>query len=275
MKYRRQVTCLARAFSAARPSMVSGLVVLGLGFGLAMSGAGAQDAGRYEATDIEYGARLFSMHCINCHGENGDLLPQINLRTGRFPNSPSDRDLGENIRNGIPDTAMIATAYTESEITALVAFVRNIGSVDLGSVTLGDPDRGRAAFEGKGDCSRCHRVNGRGPRFAPELSNIGAIRTAAQLERSLLGTEGGLIPINRPVRLVMQDGTVINGRRLNEDRYTVQLVTTNERLMSIDKSELREYDVLETSAMPAYGDILNDEELADVLAYLLSLKGMN
>jgi putative heme-binding domain-containing protein len=251
------------------------MAVFGLGFWLAISSAEAQDAGRYEATDIEYGARLFSMHCINCHGESGDLLPQINLRTGRFPNSPSDRDLGENIRNGIPGTAMIATAYTDSEITALVAFVRNIASVDVGSVTLGDPQRGLALFEGKGDCNRCHRVNGRGPRFAPELSNIGAIRTAAQLERSLLGAAGGLIPINRPVRLVLRDGTVINARRLNEDRYTVQLVAENERLMSIDKSELSEYVVLETSQMPAYREIFDDEELADVLAYLLSLKGIN
>ena len=59
----------------------------------AVSGpASAQNSSRYEPTDIAYGARLFSMHCIACHGENGDLLPQINLRSGNFPHSPSDRD---------------------------------------------------------------------------------------------------------------------------------------------------------------------------------------
>jgi putative heme-binding domain-containing protein len=235
----------------------------------------AQDgATRYEQTDIEYGARLYSMHCVTCHGESGDLLPQINLRSGQFPNSPSDRDLGDNIKNGLPGTAMIATDYTDSEITALVAYVRNIGSVDLGSIAIGDAVRGRALFEGKGECGSCHRVHGRGPRSAPDLSNIGAIRTAAQLERSLLGAEGGLIPINRPVRVVTQDGTVINGRRLNEDRYTVQLVDDRERLLSLDKAELREYTVLSTSAMPAYDETLTDEERADLLAYLLSLKGI-
>ena len=67
MRNRRQITCL-----------VWGITVLGF----SMTSARGQDAGRYEATDIEYGARLFSMHCVNCHGENGDLLPQINLRTG-------------------------------------------------------------------------------------------------------------------------------------------------------------------------------------------------
>src|SRR5687768_10208302 len=177
----------------------------------------AQNASRYERTDIEYGARLFNMHCIACHGENGDLLPQINLRSGQFPNSPSDRDLGDNIKNGIPGTAMVATSYSEPEITALVAYVRNIGSIDVGGMQVGDAARGRGLFEGKGDCASCHRVFGRGPRAAPDLSTIGAVRSAAQLERSLLGSEGAVIPINRPVRIVTRDGTVINGRRLNED----------------------------------------------------------
>jgi len=235
----------------------------------------AQDAGRYAQTDIEYGARLFGMHCITCHGENGDLLPQINLRSGNFPHSPSDRDLGENIKNGIPGTAMIATAYNDTEITALVAYVRNIGTVDLGSINIGDVTRGEVLFDGKGECRSCHRVYGRGPRTAPDLSNIGAIRTAAQLERTLLGAEGGTIPINRPVRAVLRDGTVVSGRRLNEDRYTVQLVNESGRLVSIDKSRLRDFEILESSAHPAYADLLTDEERADILAYLLSLKGLN
>ena len=107
------------------------------------------------------------------------------------------------------------------------------------------------------------------------MSNIGAIRSAAQIERSLLGTEGSLIPINRPVRAVMQDGTVINGRRLNEDTFTVQLVDDQERLVSLEKSRLIEYTILTTSPMPVYEQILTDEERADLLAYLLTLKGLN
>lgn len=250
------------------------VLVAALALAAASGPAAAQAPSRYEPTDIAYGAQLFNMHCILCHGENGDLLPQINLRSGNFPHSPSDRDLGDNIKNGIPGTAMVATSYTESEITALVAYVRNIGSVDLGTLNVGDPVRGLALFEGEGQCASCHRVFGRGPRAAPDLSNIGAIRSAAQLERSLLGAEGGLIPINKPVRIVTRDGTVINGRRLNEDRYTVQLVDERERLRSLAKSTLREYTVLDTAVMPSYEQTLDEEERADVLAYLLSLKGL-
>jgi putative heme-binding domain-containing protein len=260
---------------ARRAPSVSSVVSIGALVLATAGGALEAQEGRYERADIEYGARLFNAHCIACHGENGDLVPQINLRSGRFPNSPSDRDLGDNIKNGRPGTAMVATGYTDSEITALVAYVRNIGNVDLGALALGDPARGRALFEGKGDCGSCHRVHGRGPRAAPDLSTIGAIRSAAQLERSLLGAPAGLIPINRPVRIVTEDGTVINGRRLNEDRYTVQVVDERERLRSLEKATIREYTILDVSAMPAYGQVLNDEERADLLAYLLSLKGLN
>ncbi len=73
----------------------------------------------------------------------------------------------------------------------------------------------------------------------------------------------------------MADGTVINGRRLNEDTYSVQLIDDRERLLSLDKAELREYTILTTSQMPSYADVFTEEETADVLAYLRSLKGMN
>ena len=84
-----------------------------------------------------------------------------------------------------------------------------------------------------------------------------------------------MVPINRPVRAVTRDGTVINGRRLNEDTFTVQLVDDHERLVSLEKAELREYTILTTSPMPAYEQTLTDDERADLLAYLLTLKGLN
>ena len=81
--------------------------------------------------------------------------------------------------------------------------------------------------------------------------------------------------MNRPVRVVTADGSVVNGRRLNEDTYSVQLIDDQERLLSFDKVDLREYTILTTSLMRSYAEIFTEEEIADVLAYLRSLKGMN
>ena len=82
-----------------------------------------------------------------------------------------------------------------------------------------------------------------------------------------------MFPINRPVRAVTRDGRVINGRRLNEDTYTVQIITVEGRLVSLVKSELREWSVSPTSPMPTFKDTLTPGELIDLVTYMSSLKG--
>lgn len=234
-----------------------------------------QHAGQYDIADIEYGAQLFAERCVVCHGADGDLLPQANLRSGTFRNASSDRDLMRVIRDGVAGTAMAATGYADAEITALIAYLRNITTFDASDsgFVLGDAARGRAVFEGRGDCLDCHRVGPQGPAHAPPLTDVGARRTAAALRRILLDPDGGLLPINRPVRAVTADGRVIEGRRLNEDTFTVQLMTTDDRLVSLDKSTLSEYALGSESAHSDYSRIFDEQEIADLLSYLLSLKG--
>jgi mono/diheme cytochrome c family protein len=53
----------------------------------------------------------------------------------------------------------------------------------------------------------------------------------------------------------------------------VQLIDEQERLLSFVKADLKQYQVGTTSTMPAYKDRLSPDEIADVVAYLLSLKG--
>jgi hypothetical protein len=109
---------------------------------------------------------------------------------------------------------------------------------------------------------------------APDLSDIGAIRTPSALQRSLLDPTSAMLPINRPVRAVTRDGRTIRGRRLNEDTYSVQLIDEQERLVSLVKAELREYELAKTSPMRSMAGILTADEQADLVAYLLSLKGL-
>jgi putative heme-binding domain-containing protein len=229
--------------------------------------------GEYAPADIAYGARLYDAQCTTCHGANGDGVGGADLRSGKFRNAVTDQDLTRVITNGIQGTGMLAFKFDPSEIAGIVAYLRNMNSFDRGSVKPGDAGRGRMAFDGKGGCARCHRVGALGSRVAPDLSDIGATRSAGSLLRSLTDPTSQMMPINRPVRAVTRDGNVINGRRLNEDTYTVQLLDDQERLVSLTKGDLREYTILTASPMPAYNDRLTQDELADVVAYLLSLKG--
>lgn len=126
-------------------------------------------------------------------------------------------------------------------------------------------------FYGAGDCASCHRVQGEGPRTAPDLSEIGAIRTPAALQRALLEPAAALLPINRPVRLLTRSGEEVRGRRLNEDTYTVQMIDADGRLRSFLKSDLTEFDV--SSEPTKQPTTLSTDEVADLVGYLLSLTG--
>ncbi len=63
------------------------------------------------------------------------------------------------------------------------------------------------------------------------------------------------------------------GRRLNEDTYTVQIIDDSERLHSLLKADLRELTIATSSPMPSFKGKLTDDEISDVLAYLLLQKG--
>src|SRR5437879_5665569 len=139
---------------------------------------------------------------------------------------------------------------------------------------MGNASRGKELFEAAGNCASCHAVNGQGPRVAPDLGDIGALRTAELIHRTLLDPAASMLPANRPVRAVTVDGKVITGRRLNEDTYTVQLIDEQERLLSLSKANLREFTVLKSTPMPSYKDKFSSQELADLEAYLLSLRGV-
>jgi cytochrome c oxidase cbb3-type subunit III len=252
------------------------VAVLGAAIGgplFAAQSPGAAHPGEYAPADIAYGARLYDAQCTTCHGATGDGVGGVDLRSGRFRNAVTDQDLTRVVTTGIQGTGMQAFKFDQSEIAGIIAYLRNMNSFDRGSVKAGDAGRGRLVFDGKGGCTRCHRVGAQGSRVAPDLSDVGATRSAGSLLRSLTDPSSQMMPINRPVRAVTRDGKVITGRRLNEDTYTVQLIDDQERLLSLAKADLREYTILVASPMPSFKDRLTEDELADVVAYLLSLKG--
>ncbi len=247
----------------------------GLVLAAAAQNASPGHPGEYPASDIAAGAVLYGRLCVNCHGVSGTGVGGIDLHHGILPRAQTDDALRAVISTGFPQAGMPSFQLASDELRALVAFVR--AGAETGAeespVSLGDAGRGRAVFETKGKCLTCHRVADRGSFAAPALTSIGRERTPAMIQRSLLEPSLFMRPINRPVRAVMNDGRVITGRRLNEDTYSVQIVSDDGRLLSLVKSEIEQWTVSTTSPMPSYRDALTPPELADLIAYLVSLKG--
>ena len=226
----------------------------------------------YARADIEHGARVYAEHCDRCHGANGNGVSGVDLRSGKFRNATTDQQLRNVITNGFPTSGMPTFTFDAADLAGLVAYLRNMNSIDRGSLKAGDAAHGKVVVETKGACLSCHRINDKGSRKGPSLSTVGSDRSAGSLERSLLDPSSQMWPINRPVRIVTRDGRVINGRRLNEDTYTVQVVDEEGRLISLNKPDLREFVVSTKSTMPSYKQELTSEELSDVVTYLLTLK---
>ena len=139
----------------------------------------------------------------------------------------------------------------------------------------GDAARGKAIFEGKGDCVSCHRVKLTGSRSGPELTTIGKERRATPkyLERALLDPDADVTRANRGVRVTLKKGgTVVTGRLLARDMFTVELMDSQGNLKSFLKSELSETTIVTKGLMPSYKGKLSSGDVADVVSYLRSLK---
>lgn len=233
----------------------------------------AQELGDHQYTSeaIQAGLRVYSRECALCHGPQGDLVSGIDLRRGQFRTAQSDDDLRSVITEGRAQGQMPAFNLREEELGGVIAYIRAGFDPDGVAVRIGDPVSGREIFNGRGECASCHRVNGVGPRTAPDLSDIGVSRTPAQLQLNLLDPAAAILPINRPVRIVTRNEETITGRRLNEDTYTVQLIDSQERLRSLIKEDLVTYEISDAPSKQATS--LDADEVADVVAYLLTLSG--
>jgi putative heme-binding domain-containing protein len=224
--------------------------------------------------DIEEGARNFANLCAQCHGADGNAMPAADLTRSTLPRAATDDQLARVMLGGIPGTAMPPNALNQRQVFTLVQYIRSLASAPRPAASGGNVARGQAVFEGKGNCLSCHRVRDRGSFAAPDLSEIGLVRRTPQLERALLDPGADVLPQNATVVAVTQGGATIRGRTLNADTHTMQIMDATGRLHSLSKDQLRSLTREPGSAMPAYGDRLTRQEIADVVAYLSTLRGL-
>lgn len=237
---------------------------IGCGFAIAAAVLMAQDAG------VRQGSRLYGANCSNCHGPQGDLVAGVDLGHGKFRRATTDDDLIRIITTGIPGTAMPPANMPREQAALIVAYLRSLAP----AAGAGDPTRGKELFASKG-CQGCHRVLGVGPRTGPDLSEIGSVRRAPNLRESILDPDAEIQPENRTFSATLKDGTKITGHVIDEDGFAFQVLDSREKLVSIDKANVREFAFGDHSPMPSYKDKLTPEELNDLVSYLISLKRMD
>ena len=239
------------------------------------------------APDAVHGRRLFAANCAPCHGPRGDGGKAADLTAPRLRSAPDDEALFRVIRFGLPGTEMPLTRhFTDSDIADVIAYIHSF-RVTAPPAARGDPVHGEQIYRTKGNCAQCHTVHGSGGAIGPDLTDIGARRSAAYLRESLVNPEASvpesfmvyrlfsLIPDNfLQVRVATRDGRSITGVRVNEDPFSIQLRDFSGKLHSFWKEELVElHKERGKSPMPGYHGVLGESELEDLVAYLVSLRG--
>jgi cytochrome c oxidase cbb3-type subunit III len=236
---------------------------------------------------IKEGSSLFRANCSPCHGLNaggGGRGPD--LRSGLWVHGGSDTAIFRTITQGVPGTEMPANPFEDSEIWALVAYLRSVGAATKTPVT-GDSSAGERFFFGKGACAQCHMVKGQGGVLGPDLTRVGAARSAAYLTESIRDPDKDLsLAMSDPnnhygipaeydtVTAVTLDGRRVIGVAKNEDAFSLQLLGQDGKLHLFLKKDLRDVIHERRSLMPAYPESrLSKQELQNLLAYLTSLRG--
>ena len=220
---------------------------------------------------LDEGKAVFRSNCAFCHGLTGTGGRGPALNTTQLVHGSSEEDIRGVIRNGVPGTQMPAFRIDKDELDALVRFVRSLSAGGGGKPVPGDAAKGREVYARSG-CAGCHRVGNEGSIYGPELTRIGAARSAEYIRESLLNPSADIPDEYEGVTVVARDGQRITGLRVNEDTYTVQLRDPAQKFRMFQKSEVREVIHEKNSLMPAYGSMAG-ADLQNLLAYLSTLRG--
>ena len=260
------------------------------------SPARAQDKNPYagDAQTAQKMAQLgefqFRANCAFCHGlgaRGGGRGPD--LTRAKKKHGSADSDLFRTINEGVPGTAMPPNGATQQgvgmtpeEIWQVITYIRSVEKKAPAEIP-GDAARGKSLFDGLAACATCHMMNGKGGRLGPDLTAAGSARSIDYLIESVRspsrrlaqGISEAMKEFSQEyetVNVVTADGTKLQGVVLNEDSFTLQMMDLREQIHLFDKDKLKSYQKTRESLMPAYdAKILNDKDLQDILAYMLSV----
>lgn len=136
-----------------------------------------------------------------------------------------------------------------------------------------DFERGKRTYAAA-RCVVCHRFDGEGGATGPDLTNLAGRFGVRELAEAIVEPAKVVSDQYKAVTVLTKAGRTYTGRILNEANGRLTLLVDPEdisKTIEIAKADLEEIAPSQTSLMPA--DLLkplNEEELLDLFAYLLS-----
>ena len=134
----------------------------------------------------------------------------------------------------------------------------------------GNPANGKAL---SALCMACHQIGSAGGQIGPNLSGAGAMGLEAVL-RNILTPNAAMEPGYRIYRVEMKNGDLIDAFFVSEDKQATVIRQPGAPDRRLNKSDIRSTKFIRRSLMPeGLLDVLPEQQVADLLAYLMTLKG--
>ena len=131
-------------------------------------------------------------------------------------------------------------------------------------------DRGRELFfsqTGATGCVMCHRIQGRGNNYAPDLSSIGSRANQETITESILSPSAAITE-GFQLQLIESRNETTMGAVMEETASEIVLVRQDGTLQRIPKNNVTSREKLNQSAMPSTYPMLGNEQIADLVAFL-------
>jgi putative membrane-bound dehydrogenase-like protein len=138
----------------------------------------------------------------------------------------------------------------------------------------GDPKKGIELF--KNHCENCHQVNGEGIDFGPKLSEIGSKLSKEGQFMAILYPDAGISFDYEGWEITLKDGTLLRGMVTSktETDWVVKAQDGNSQTVRI--STMKSKKMIPNSLMlNGFHEAMSEQELADLVSYLMTLKRRN
>jgi cytochrome c oxidase cbb3-type subunit III len=241
------------------------------------------------AQAVAEGEKIYNQTCTACHGRagaGGELGPPIATPNRRYLRR-TDPEVFDAIKNGISGTQMppFGSRMSDDDIWKIAAYIHGLRGTAIDAPAQGNAANGDAIFWGKGQCGSCHMIKAKGSILGPDLTNLAGQRKVVSIVDALtkdqhrIPGDGGthdstLLPLQtyQPVRITMTDGKVLNGILKNEDSFSLQVLSRDEKLHLLKRSAVKEVYYEPKSLMPTdYDKRLAPAEFQDLMAFLTRL----
>lgn len=136
-----------------------------------------------------------------------------------------------------------------------------------------DLEKGKAMFAAT-MCQSCHTMQNQGGIVGPDLTQLGTRFSPKDILESTIHPNEVISDQYAATNIYLKDGSSIVGRIVNEDEntyYVSQNPFAPQDLREVPKSEVENTKISDVSVMmPGLINRLNEEELKDLMAYLIS-----